>query len=173
MKIGEARDYYIKQSNKLYNNKSDLDKKLKDEEGVLSDEDRGVILELSNKVSDACDMTTDFLARLNELTNAMENADSTKESTDAQADATADMAKCIEIARRISSGAKVPGTDEKKLMEFSFEMYMAAKNVAALNENKSNKEYESLWEDEEEKIVEDNDIDESELPIATPDIQIQ
>ena len=46
---------------------------------------------------------------------------------DQQADAAAeyaeDMGKMMEVARRIMKGGIVPASDEKKLMEFSFEMY--------------------------------------------------
>ena len=56
-----------------------------------------------------------------------------------------DMIKIMEVARRIMKGAKVPASDEKKLMEYSMELYMAAKNMAVLNENKKKEEYDSLW----------------------------
>ena len=61
-----------------------------------------------------------------------------------------DMAKLLEIARRISSGDKVPYKDEKKLLEFSPELYQAAKVAAILHANKKPKEHKSMFEDEEE-----------------------
>ncbi len=57
----------------------------------------------------------------------------------------------MEVARRIMKGAKVPASDEKKLMEYSMELYMAAKNMAVLNENKKKEEYDSLWDDEKRR----------------------
>jgi len=47
----------------------------------------------------------------------------------------------------------VPASDEKKLMEFSMEMYQAAKNIGAMAKEKE--EYDTLWEEEEEKEYED------------------
>ena len=55
----------------------------------------------------------------------------------------------MEIARRISEGAKVPYSDERKLMRYNLKLYMAAKNISMMNQ--SDKEYKSLWEEEEEK----------------------
>ena len=47
-------------------------------------------------------------------------------------------------------GAIVPATDEKKLMEYSMELYQAAKNIGALVRQKEKEEYESLWDEKEE-----------------------
>ena len=38
-------------------------------------------------------------------------------------------------------------------MEYSMELYMAAKNMAVLNENKKKEEYDSLWDDEKKKKI--------------------
>lgn len=65
-------------------------------------------------------------------------------------DTTPDLAKILEIARRISNGDKVPVSDEKKLMEYSSEMYQMAKAAAVVNANKKHKEYQSLFKDENE-----------------------
>lgn len=66
-----------------------------------------------------------------------------------------EMAKCLEIARRISRGDKVPAQDEKKLMEFNMDIYKMAKNMAAINMNRKHEEWDSLWGEEEEKEYED------------------
>ena len=42
------------------------------------------------------------------------------------------MAKIMEVARRIMRGAIVPASDEKKLMEYSEEIYQTAKSVGAM-----------------------------------------
>ena len=64
-----------------------------------------------------------------------------------------DMLKCLEVARRISQGEKVPASDEKKLMDFNKDLYMAAKNMAFLRaaQEKKTKEHDSLWEEEQEE----------------------
>lgn len=79
------------------------------------------------------------------------NMEVAKQQGDVMEEAAQDMAKCLEIARRISRGDKVPAQDEKKLMDFNMEIYQIAKNMAVMNRNKKHKEWESLWEDEEEK----------------------
>ena len=66
-----------------------------------------------------------------------------------------DMAKCLEIARRISRGDRVPAQDEKRLMDFNMDIYKMAKEIAAINMDKEHKEWDSLWGDEEEKEYED------------------
>jgi len=52
-------------------------------------------------------------------------------------------------------GGIVPPTDEKKLMEYSMELYQAAKNIGALAK-KEKEEYKSLWDDEEKKAPEED-----------------
>lgn len=78
------------------------------------------------------------------------------ESGKAEEDVFEDMAKIMEIARRISAGDKVPAADEKKLMEFNFKLYMVAKSAAMVNEKKNPKEYDSMFNDEEEDNEEIN-----------------
>ncbi|MCR5777286.1 MAG: hypothetical protein K6G84_07725 [Lachnospiraceae bacterium] len=82
------------------------------------------------------------------------NGESTKQQAKAEEDAAKEEAKIFETARRIAKGAKVPAKDEKKVMDYSMELYMAAKNAAMLanmKKNKKKEEYDSLWDDEEEK----------------------
>lgn len=83
------------------------------------------------------------------------------------------MAKIMEAARRIGKGAKVPASDEKKLMDYSMEMYLAAKNLAMLNEQKKREKYKSLWEDEDETQREQYDpqgrADSAETSVGLPD----
>ncbi|MDE5717030.1 MAG: hypothetical protein K2I53_05325, partial [Lachnospiraceae bacterium] len=67
-----------------------------------------------------------------------------------------EMAKCLEIARRISRGDRVPAQDEKKLMDFNMDIYKMAKEMAAINMEGKHKEWDSLWaEEEEEKEYDD------------------
>lgn len=95
-----------------------------------------------------------------------------KQQGDAMQEEAEDMAKCLEIARRISRGDKVPAQDEKKLMEFNMEIYQIAKNMAVMNMNKEHKEWKSLWEDEEEKQDYPDPMetaDNTEMNIAMPE----
>ncbi len=66
-------------------------------------------------------------------------------------DAAMDLAKIMEIARRISNGHKVPASDEKKLLEHNFKLYMAAKNAAVLNAQKKRKKYKALFDEDKDK----------------------
>ncbi len=72
-----------------------------------------------------------------------------KENAEAMEEGFAELGKILIIARRIMNGDKVPGKDEKKLMEFDGDLYQACKSAAMLKEVRERKEYESLWEDEE------------------------
>lgn len=68
------------------------------------------------------------------------------------AEAALDLAKIMEIARRISNGDKVPPADEKKLLEYSSEMYQMAKTAALAHQNdKKRKEYDALFDEEDDQ----------------------
>ena len=54
------------------------------------------------------------------------------------------MAVAQEIARRMSSGAKVSQSDESNLMQYNMQMYMAAKNAQMMAERKKDMSNESL-----------------------------
>lgn len=158
MKIGEARQLYSgkiheyqQQKLSLSKQKKELDEKIKlTENGKEVYADEAVTLELSYEaVSKKYDEYHNYMEQLMEMHSAYTNLESTKQQTEAMAEEAQDLAKVIEVARRIAKGAKVPSTDEKKLMDYSMEMYMSAKSMAMMNEDK--KKYKSLWGDEEEK----------------------
>lgn len=44
-------------------------------------------------------------------------------------------------------------------MEFNMDIYKMAKNMAAINMNKKHKEWDSLWEDDEEKKEYDDPLE--------------
>ena len=81
------------------------------------------------------------------------SAEASKQQGDAMEERTEDLIKIMEVARRIGRGDKVPAYDEQKLMEYSMELYMAAKNMAMLSElqDKDKEKHKSLWNDDEEK----------------------
>ena len=83
------------------------------------------------------------------------NSIASKQQADTMKEYGEEMAKCLEIARRISRGDRVPAQDEKKLMDFNMDIYKMAKEMAAINMEKEHKEWDSLWGDEEEKEYED------------------
>lgn len=95
---------------------------------------------------------------MNELTEqwaAKANMVSAEQQGDAMKEYVEDLGKIMEVARRIMKGGIVPATDEKKLMEFSMELYQSAKSIGAMIRNRDKEEYDSLWEVEEEKEYED------------------
>ncbi|MDD6812233.1 MAG: hypothetical protein PUD93_10260 [Lachnospiraceae bacterium] len=173
MKIAEARSAYATQLSVQRSQRAQL---LKQKERLeqektnrLSDtgeaSDTGVSLELSDeylqrfaKLQEQIDTLTNQIRKneksLDDVTRmevGIANSEVAKQQGDAMEEAAEDMAKCLEIARRISRGDKVPAQDEKKLMDFNMEIYQIAKNMAVMNMNKKHKEWESLWDDEEEK----------------------
>lgn len=168
MKIEEARQLYnmqIKsyreQQTLLYQQKKELEQKIAttpDGKTIYANE--AATLELTiEAVDEKRDEYQDYMNKLLEQWSATANMISSEQQGDAMKEYTEDMAKIMEVARRIMKGGIVPASDEKKLMEFSMEMYQAAKNIGAMA--KEREEYDSLWEEEEEKEYED--------PIETAD----
>ncbi len=83
------------------------------------------------------------------------NSVASKQQADAMKEYGEEMAKCLEIARRISRGDHVPAQDEKKLMDFNMDIYKMAKEMAAMNMEGEHEEWDSLWGEEEEKEYDD------------------
>lgn len=187
MKISEAASMYRvqlsqqrSQRKELLNQKEKLEKQAqsakKSGAGVtleLSDEYKKRMQELEEKIdilNSEIKENEKGLDGIIETEVGIFNAENSKQQADAMKKYAEDMAKCLEIARRISNGDKVPATDEKKLMDFNMEIYMAAKNMSVMNQEKKHKEYDSLWGDEEEKEYADPQevASNSEINIAEP-----
>lgn len=193
MKIGEARKAYAAQlhmqrsrRSELLKKKEEYQKKLKPDgaNGTPGNDTPGVTLELSEEYKEMMELQEKIdtlsgqieknekgLEGLIEMENGIINAESAKQQGEAMKEYGEDMAKCLEIARRISRGDKVPAKDEQKLMEFSMDIYMAAKNMAAMNMDKEHKEWDSLWGDEEKKEYDDpmETAAETEVNISMPE----
>lgn len=180
MKIGEAQKRYraqrctlLDQRKKLLKQKEDLDKKINttvNGNEIYSND--AATLELSiDAVTQRFEENQKVLDKLAEQYAAVWNAEVAKQQRDAAQEYGEDMVKIMEVARRIAKGAKVPGTDEKKLMEYSMELYMSAKNLAMMNKQKKKEEYESLWKDEEEKTEYDPEgkAENAETSVGMPD----
>jgi len=146
--------------------------------GSQEDAQLAATLELSIKdTQEKFDANQEILDSLTEQWCAVANAESTRQQSDAAADYAVELSKIMEVARRISTGGIVPWSDEKKLMEFSNELYQAAKSAAALHDMQEKREkYKSLWEEEEEEKEEQPDplevADNAEAAIDLPDIPI-
>lgn len=170
MKISEARSIYgtkiqefSQYQTELNVRKKELDEKIKttsDGKEVYANE--AAVLELNSKaVEKQRKQYQDYMEKLMEQWVAVANMEVAKQQGDAMGESAKEIGKVMEVARRIMDGAIVPGTDEKKLMEFSMELYQAAKNIGAMRREQEREEYESLWGDEEKKTYDD--------PIETAD----
>lgn len=164
MKIGEARQLYCAQIKEyqaqklqLAKQKRELEKKMEaSADGKVAFSEEAATLELTMEaVNQKQTEYQDYMSALTEQWAAYANALSAEQQGDAMAEYAEDLGKIIEVARRIMKGAVVPASDEKKLMEFSMEMYQSAKSIGAMVKREKKEEYDSLWGDEEEKEYED------------------
>ena len=165
MKIAEARSIYSTQI-KVYHEqhtilskqKRELEEKIKSEEnGSVIYANEAATLELTIKaVEEQKNQYQKYMDKLMQQQTAIANMEVAKQQGEAMEESVEDLGKIMEVARRLMDGDIVPPTDEKKLMEYSMELYQAAKNIGALMKKKESKEYDSLWEEEKEKnAVED------------------
>jgi len=179
MKISEARQLYSSQIKAyreqqvaLSKQKQELEQKINttpDGKNIYANE--AAILELTiNAVDEKKSEYQEYMDKLAEQWAATANMVSAEQQGDAMAEYAEDMGKILEVARRLMQGGIVPASDEKKLMEFSMELYQAAKNIGAMAKEKE--EYDTLWEEEEKKEYEDPTevADNTEAFSSGPDI---
>lgn len=164
MKIGEAKQIYGGQIREyqeqkllLSKQKRELEKKIEaTENGRNRFADEAATLELTiDAVNKKQTEYQDYMSALTEQWAAKANMVSAEQQGEAMEEYVEDLGKIMEVARRIMKGGIVPASDEKKLMEYSMELYQSAKNIGAMVRNKDKEEYDSLWKDEEEKSYED------------------
>lgn len=164
MRIGDAQQIYREQVKEYREQKVTLSKQLKDLQSRMkySPEQKeeyasqAATLELTlNALDEKQTEYQDYLSKLADQYCAYWNATVADQQADAAAEYAEDMGKMMEVARRIMKGGIVPASDEKKLMEFSFEMYQTAKNIGAMVQREKREKYDSLWGDEEEKEYDD------------------
>lgn len=159
MKIRDAKQLYASQRSDLWQKRQALSKILKEQEQSGSPAAAFDRVEISKELSaiDAQYNAVDkALSGIVAAESAIRQVEDTRQQNETIAKAAEDMVKIMEVYRRIASGAKVPSKDEKKLMDYDFKLYMAAKQ-AALIAKQNDEEYDSLWEDEEEKAGEQKD----------------
>ncbi len=166
MKIEEARQVYSAQIKAYREKQNELSKQKKELESKINTTPDGktiyaneaVTLELTTKaVEEKQTEYKEYMEKLMEQWSAITNMVSTEQQNEAMKEHVADLAKVLEVARRLMKGAIVPAKDEKKLMEFSMEMYQAAKNIGAMAKKKEKEEYDSLWDDKEKNTTEQED----------------
>ena len=110
-----------------------------DDKGKVEKSESGVVVEISENLKEMY----------------QEQLESAKEAAENAAEGMEEFAKLMEIARRISRGEHVPANDEKKLAEYSSDLYQAAKAAATLHINEKHKKHKSLFDEEEEQNTED------------------
>lgn len=143
MKINEARQIYSSQI-KEYQEQKNLLAKQKQEPA-----NEAAVLELTiNALDEKQTQYQEYMSKLTEQWAAKANLLAARQQGEAIEESVEDLGKLMEVARRIMKGGIVPPTDEKKLMDYSMELYQAAKNIGALA--KKREEYDSLWEEEKE-----------------------
>ena len=158
MKISEVRIQYNQQIKSyreqqvlLVARKKELEQKIRTTpDGVTVFANEAATLELQmNAVNEKQDEYREYMDKLMEQWAAVANMESAKQQGEAMEEYYEDIGKIMEVARRIMKGGIVPADDEKKLMEYSMELYQAAKNMGALA--KEREEYDTLWEEEQEE----------------------
>lgn len=166
MKIGEATaryrvpvQSYFTELCKLGKQKEALQSKIDNTpDGASVFGEEAATLELKyNAVDEKYQEYKDYMAKIQEQWATQFNLKAGENNADAMSEYGKEMGKLITVARRIMHGDIVPPTDEKKLMEFDWKLYTAAKNIGNMVKNEKRKEYESLWDDEEQKSYEDPD----------------
>ncbi|MDE5747464.1 MAG: hypothetical protein K2I21_07795 [Acetatifactor sp.] len=161
MKVGDAlaayrmeRKMIVQERRQLYKQKELLERKINATEGGRERyAEEAATLELSiNNVVERFEENLKVLDQLTEQEAVVWNAEVARQQADVMEDAAIEMGKIMEVAHRIAKGAIVPATDEKKLLEYSFELYQAAKNMGAMVQmQKKREKYDSMWNDEEEE----------------------
>lgn len=68
---------------------------------------------------------------------------------------TDDMVKAMAVYQAMAKGDIVPGEDEKKLQEYSADLYQAAKIAQAMARQTERKKQESKWDEKEEEAYEE------------------
>lgn len=177
MKLSDALSIYqtnrkeLTETTRNYVKLRDTAQKKFETTGDIRFSEEAATLQLSiDRTQELFDKNQEVLGRLNEQYYSVWNAEVAKQQADAEEEMAAELSKIMTVARRMSHGDRVPATDERKLMEFDKDLYMAAKNAQMMAKLKERKEYDSLWDDEEEKKEydpqgeADNAIAQGELP---------
>lgn len=159
MKIGDILPKYKAYRNELQDRKKNIYLKLKDaKEKSKTDksgmwEEKAAELQLSyDEANEKFDKYEEVLDSIKEQYVAASNAENERALADPETGLGATLAKIMTTIARMCAGDKVPASDEKKVLEYDNETYARVKQaqmiMAAMK--KKQKEYDSLWDDEEE-----------------------
>lgn len=158
MKISEAQTIYRKYRQELINQTEDLIKRRdKAQEqfkrtGKTEFSEQAATLQLSiESTNKLFEENQEVLDSLTDQYVAVWNAEVAKQQADAGSEMAEELSKIMTVVRRLSQGDIVPYYDEKKLMEYSSDLYQAAKNAQMLRRLEKPEKYDSLWEDTDEE----------------------
>lgn len=177
MKIGEASKIYSAKLSQINEQRKALYEKkkaLEHGEIEMTDDEVKALGKAIDRIEIKRDNASKAMEGINTQKMFLQEAESSKRAGEAAARQAEDYSKCLEVARRIARGDKVPLKDEQKLLEFSSEMYQVAKNMAVIANNEKVKKHKTLWKDEDEdqpeKSVEET-VDNMECSVSvSPDI---
>jgi hypothetical protein len=181
MTLGELRSTYSSVHKEYNSTKYNLSVKVNEMKDKVANSPNGQelygeqldTLELQyNAVKDQQEVYDNFIKQFMEQWDAKMETVAAKENSEAAADYNEELGKIMTVARRMCHGDKVPAQDEKKLMEYSSDLYQMAKNAQMMAQIKKRKEYKSLWENEEKKEYEDpiEAADSTETDLVGPEI---
>lgn len=154
MKLGEARQVTSQRLQALSQKKRQLTSLLKEDLSpgtIIPNFDRVELSKVLSAVEEEYQQTQCVADHLSSLEANLQNAEAARQQGEAMAEMAEELLKILEVFRRISKGDEVPATDERKLMEYSQEMYMTAKNMALMNQRSEKEKHDSLWEEEPEQ----------------------
>lgn len=151
MKLGQAQKLAREQMNVLFRKKQELTKLLDGElpNGTIGSYDRVELTKALSVIEEEYELTRAAAQQLTARQTNLQNAEIARQQSEAAAEAAEDLMKILEVFRRIAKGDHVPPEDEKRLMEYSTELYMAAKNMALMNRSEETEKHKSLWEEED------------------------
>ncbi|SFL36263.1 hypothetical protein SAMN05216390_1226 [Lachnospiraceae bacterium KH1T2] len=184
MKLGDALHQYRCNRQKLVDRTRSLVKKKKAAEkkfeatGDVTFADEAATLQLSIEANEEnFKKNQEVLDNLTMQYTAEWNAEVARQQSDSETGYAAELGKIMTTVARMCAGDKVPLSDEQKVREYDSELYMKAKMAQSMMAamKKKQKEYDSLWnEDEEEKNKYDPEAaaENAEFAGVLPDIEV-
>lgn len=151
MKIRDAKQTYAAHRHEIWEKREAVAKALKEQEQHPLTSSAFDRVELSRELSllDAqYDAVDKALMGITAVETKVFGDECNRRQAETQAKMAEEQGKIMEVYRRVASGAKVPAKDLQKLMDYDMKLYMAARQAALLAQQ-NEKEYDSLWEDEE------------------------
>lgn len=157
MKISEASKIYSAKLSEI----NEQRKALEDGKIEMTDDEVKALGKAIDRIEIKRDNASKTMEGINTQKTFLQEAENSKRAGEAAAKQAENYSKCLEVARRIARGDKVPLKDEQKLLEFSSEMYQMAKNMAAIANNEKVKKHKTLWKDEDEDQQPEQSVEET------------